>query len=446
MATFFDLPIEQLQNLKIKSPAVPNQYITLKFLEDQNTPIPYECPQPFADSSLVRASIDSAKVLAKADDVRSVYEIVLNTKSDSFDDSPMKFLPGDTIGILPQNSEQDVEYIIERLGLKEKSDMKFELECDCSKKGAKLPIFVPKRYTIRKTIKECLDLYCVPKKLFLRHLASFTSDSEESNCLNYLSSPQGKADYQKLFLESSKNLLNLLKTFKTCQPPFSILLEHLTRLMPRPYSIASSPLIDPHQLRIIFSVTGGVTSKYLELLCSEPTNSDQTVGIYFRPRNSFRYSTIAVAETIIMIAAGSAISPFIGMIEHAAALKSPVRIWLITGCRYRDRNNLYHDLLQSWVESGVIWKLSQAFSRGNAGDEIHKYARDHIRTKCDEFAELFIEQNATVMVCGNSETMVPDTLETIAWSLVNKKMTKEDAFAFIEKAKTENRYLEDKWI
>lgn len=161
MSKIFDLPLEKYKNLNIKLSPLPTEYIQINFT-NKNCETINECPQPFSRSQIYTSSIESSQILAKADDIKTVYSIDLKFENDKV----IEFRPGDTIGILPNNTEEDVNFIIDRLKLRENCDLTFELKIkENSKKSVKLPIFVPVLFTIQRTIRECLDLYGVPKKV-----------------------------------------------------------------------------------------------------------------------------------------------------------------------------------------------------------------------------------------------------------------------------------------
>lgn len=161
MAVFFDLKVTNFIEADLKLPSLPAEYIKLNFLNIHSNPT-NDCPQPFSRSKIYTSTITSSDILAKAEDVKTVYSIEL-----SFDNNEnISFVPGDTIEILPNNSDEVVNFVIERLNLVQNCDQLFELQLrENVKKGAKLPVYVPTKFTIRRTIQECLDFYSIPKKV-----------------------------------------------------------------------------------------------------------------------------------------------------------------------------------------------------------------------------------------------------------------------------------------
>ena len=63
---------------------------------------------------------------------------------------------------------------------------------DTKKPRAKIPEFIPEECSVRYLLKSCLDIRCVPKKLFIRSLVDFTSAESEKRRLEELCSKQVK--------------------------------------------------------------------------------------------------------------------------------------------------------------------------------------------------------------------------------------------------------------
>jgi methionine synthase reductase len=76
----------------------------------------------------------------------------------------------------------------------------------------------------------------------LRILAHYTKNEQEKRRILELCSLQGSDDYTRYLRQPNVNIFDLLEAFPSCRPPIERLLEHWPRLLPRPYSISSSPL------------------------------------------------------------------------------------------------------------------------------------------------------------------------------------------------------------
>ncbi len=76
-------------------------------------------------------------------------------------------MPGDTLGICPRNDREEVEKLLDRLGVKEHMDIAchISVKANSGKKNASVPNHIPTFSTLREIFESCLDLHAVPKKV-----------------------------------------------------------------------------------------------------------------------------------------------------------------------------------------------------------------------------------------------------------------------------------------
>lgn len=107
------------------------------------------------------------------------------------------------------------------------------------------------RYSIHLyNLQAGCDLTGLPRKSLLRLLAEHTSDEGERHALLTLCSRGGRAEYTAQIRDGQPSLLDLLTKYPSCTPPLDALLDALSALPPRMYSIASSPAAEPDQVRL----------------------------------------------------------------------------------------------------------------------------------------------------------------------------------------------------
>ena len=106
-----------------------------------------------------------------------------------------------------------------------------------------------------------------PRRGLLRALADCCrgvgSELEKSK-LMLLSSRDGREEHAQMITKPCAGLPEILAMFPTCRPPLSLVLGGLTPLMPRYYSVCSSPLTDASRLSIAFTA--------VEYTVNQPTN------------------------------------------------------------------------------------------------------------------------------------------------------------------------------
>ncbi len=191
----------------------------------------------------------------------------------------IQYIPGDAIGIVVPNDDSIVEWLLYRLQLTKNSDDEFIFETEgkdtptptrdiamggLPKRRSMQATSIPLKYrTPRLTLTHVLDLNTPPRRGLLRALADFCipgSNFTKEQCeiekskLLILSSRDGRDEYDKIITKLNSGLPEILKMFPTCLPPLSVLVGGLKMLMPRYYSVSSSPLNDPTKLSITFTV------------------------------------------------------------------------------------------------------------------------------------------------------------------------------------------------
>lgn len=285
-------------------------------------------------------------------------------------------------------------------------------------------------------------------------LSQYTTNEEEKAELLLLSAPKSE-NYNTFILNEGKTLLTLLRKFPTCKPPFERLLEHLPALKPRFYSISSS---DTHKLRIAFSVIennfqndcgdtftlSGICSSYVEALLQQ---SNPKVQFYFRQSTNFLSFEPEFNSPLILIGPGTGVAPFRGFLQAQSEHKSktPIEnIYLFYGCRYSDRDYLYKSELNEYVDKGVLTALYVAFSR-----ETNKkvYVQDKIKEQGELIADLILNGNAHVRVCGDAVNL-PKAIDQVLTDVIVEfgGLDREESNEFVNKIKSSGRYMTDAWV
>lgn len=401
------------------------------------------CLQPFGLDSVQEVKISDHRVLAQGEDVKTCYEITLDLPY------PVDYPPGVTVGVLARNRLEEVDTIMTALGFDSIADKPCHLTVKQIKKTTKLPVFVPEYITVRRVLLECLDIRSVPKKLLLRELAEHTTDEEEERFLQILCSKEGAAIYNDFVLQRN-NFLSLVSSLKTCRPPFEVLIEHLPRLQPRPYSIcnAPQPTDESPQIKFVFSVADGLVTTWMETLLLS-NKSKKILEIYFRLSTMFQYAEEEYGRNIIMVGPGTSVAPYLGFLERRKQLMGGEikfgKAWLFTGCRYKERNHLYKVEIDQFLKEGVLDRLSEAFSR-DPGSQV-KYVQDAIKAERADFVRWLLEEDTVLYVCGEGKKMLPDIQRAVVEAIAEVTMeSEEDALIAVKELKRCQKYIEDIWI
>ena len=122
------------------------------------------------------------------------------------------------------------------------------------------------------------------------------------------------------------------------------------------------------------------------------------------------------------------------------------------GCRHEDHDWLYKQDMQQLKEQGVISSLHTAFSRDASGKatngERRKYVQD-LMLKDDACAarlqSLILEKKASVYICGDGNAMAKDVQSALTEIIGRGSGGEEGGKKYVEKMKSEKRYLVDIW-
>ncbi|WP_089114494.1 MULTISPECIES: bifunctional nitrate reductase/sulfite reductase flavoprotein subunit alpha [unclassified Streptomyces] len=220
--------------------------------------------------------------------------------------------------------------------------------------------------------------------------------------------------------------------------------EVLGPLRPRLYSIASSPLEDPHRMRLTVSVIRyesalggmrkGVASTFLA--DAEP---DSPVPVFVQRNDRFR-PPADPATPMIMVGPGTGVAPFLGFLEERRALGHSGANWLFFGEQHRATDFYYREELDTMSRSGTLTRLDTAFSRDQRAKV---YVQDRMR---EHGAQLWswLRDGAHLYVCGDASRMAKDVdraLRDIA--VAHGGLEPDAAAAQVKQLASDRRYVRD---
>uniref|UniRef100_A0A8D2AXB8 Methionine synthase reductase n=1 Tax=Sciurus vulgaris TaxID=55149 RepID=A0A8D2AXB8_SCIVU len=463
-----------LSQASLSIPALPPEYLQVHLQESfdqEESPASVTSAEP-----VFQVPISKAVQLTTDDAVKTTLLLELDISKTDF-----SYQPGDAFNVICPNSDSEVQNLLHRLQLFDKQEycVLLRIKADTKKKGAALPQHIPERCSLQFLLTWCLEIRAVPKKAFLRALVDCTSDSAEKRRLQELCSKQGALDYGRFVRDAGACLLDLLLAFPSCQPPLSLLLEHLPKLQPRPYSCASSGLFHPGKLHFIFNVVEftsgatpvvlrrGVCTGWLATLVASilqpntrasPADGREglapKISISPRATSSFHLPADPSAP-LVMVGPGTGIAPFIGFLQHREKLqeKHPEgnfgATWLFFGCRHKDRDYLFREELRRFLKRGVLTHLKVSFSRDAALQEEEapvKYVQDNLQLHSQQVARMLLLEQGCLYVCGDAKNMAKDVNDALV-EIISREagVDKLEAMKTLATLKEEKRYLQDIW-
>ncbi|XP_036752565.2 methionine synthase reductase isoform X1 [Manis pentadactyla] len=464
--------IAPLSQASLNIPAPPPEYLQVH-LQETRSQEENQASVTSADP-VFQVPISKAVQLTTNDAVKTTLLVELDISKTDF-----SYQPGDAFNVICPNSESEVQNLLQRLHLVDRGKhcVVLEVRADTKKKGAALPQHIPERCSLQFILTWCLEIRAVPKKAFVRALVDYTGDGAEKRRLQELCSRQGAADYNRFVRDACASVSDLLCTFPSCQPPLSLLLEHLPKLQPRPYSCASSALFHPGKLHFVFNIVEflstaevlrrGVCTGWLATLVASVLQPNMhashadgrkalapEISISPRTTNSFHLPNDPTVP-IVMVGPGTGIAPFIGFLQHREKLReqSPGghfgETWLFFGCRHKDRDYLFREELRHFHKHGILTHLKVSFSRdAPVGEEEApaKYVQDSIEHHSTQVARVLLHENGCIYMCGDAKNMAKDVNDALV-RIISKEVGVDrlEAMKTLATLKEEKRYLQDIW-
>jgi sulfite reductase (NADPH) flavoprotein alpha-component len=155
----------------------------------------------------------------------------------------------------------------------------------------------------------------------------------------------------------------------------------------------------------------GVCSQYFSQL-----NSGDHVIASIQKNKHFHFPK--EAKEVILIANGTGIAPFLGMLQE---VRSHQQVHLFWGGRTKASFELYQDLVQKAIDSNQLSSLRLAYSREGKQKE---YVQDLLSEHQDLIARV-LNNKGTIMICGSlvMEKGVKETLENMTLNLWQSPLT-----------------------
>ncbi|KAI9287391.1 cytochrome P450, partial [Umbelopsis sp. AD052] len=373
------------------------------------------------------------------------------SKLQSPDTDKHRYLAGDHLEILPENSDVDVEKVA--LGFGFILDSVFEItNVDITTVSSRsLAATIKGPCTVRNALKYYADIYSAPSRYLLAYFAARLQKTHPDVAATFsdviIPGDKGQAAYTE-FVKKHRNLLDLQRNYPLTEFRLKEFLCAVTVMQPRRYSIASSPLKNKDCAHLAVGVVDdvlnnrhcpGLTSGYLakvHLPCPLRARIKSSKSSFCLPSDE--------KTPIIMIAAGTGVSPFVGFLQEREVLKSNAEAHLFFGCRHPDQDFIYRDVFEGYEKTGVITKLYPAFSRYGE-DNPRKYVQHQIMANAGAIWKL-LSQGAVIYVCGAGimSRDVRRTFELMAKSFGGAK-TDEEATKLLNDLMSSGRYNEDVW-
>ncbi|GAA3550975.1 assimilatory sulfite reductase (NADPH) flavoprotein subunit [Zobellella aerophila] len=336
----------------------------------------------------------------------------------SLEGSGLSYQPGDALGVWFDNDPALVDALLAQVGVAADAKVKVDDEV----------------LSIREALIRHYEL--------TQGYASFVQAyAELSGAKKLLKLVEDKAALREYCAEHQ--ILDIAREKKT-KLTVEQLQAALRRLTPRLYSIASSQAEVEEEVHLTLGVvrfeqkgeerSGGASS----FLADRVAEGGQ-VRVFVEHNDNFRLP--ANGDTpVIMVGPGTGIAPFRAFMQEREAQDAAGQNWLFFGNPHFTQDFLYQIEWQRYVKSGLLNKVSLAFSR----DQAEKvYVQHKLR---EQGAEVYawLEQGAHFYVCGDANQMAKDVHEALIELVAEHGgQSREQAEEYVDALRSAKRYQRD---
>ncbi len=370
------------------------------------------------------ARITENRLLNKPGSAKETRHFIVSLKG-----SDLSYKAGDSLGVYPTNRASEVNEILSRLGATGE-----ELVSPAMLK-------LPAPITLREALGQRLALGGPTSKI-ISTLAAKATDAGEKAKLDALLVPEAK-EQLTAFLDE-REYVDLLAEFPSAKLTGQELVDHMRKLMPRLYSIASSSKLYPHEIHLTVAVVRYTTNqRERHGVCSTFMADRVAVGETPTPvfvSNSHFGPPENGATDCIMVGPGTGIAPFRAFVQDRVASGATGRNWLFFGDQKQATDYLYQEEWEKYLADGKLARLDLAWSR-DQGAKV--YVQDKMRASAKELWT-WIQGGAGFFVCGDAKRMAKDVDQALHDIIAEQGgMSAEEAQAYVKQMKKDKRYQRD---
>nr|WP_277923718.1 cytochrome P450 [Sphingomonas sp. TREG-RG-20F-R18-01] len=317
------------------------------------------------------------------------------------------YAAGDHLAIYARNRNELVNHALERLGTPA------EMLVIPTASGARfrhLP--VGRTVTVRQLLADFVDL---SEAMSRRALDAVTVQTRCPNTRRELVALVEDEAWRTQVAEPRLTLLGLLLRHPAAELSLDSFVEVSPAIAPRFYSIASSPIVNPHTVDLIvgtvhapaWSGVGmhqGLASTHLRHL--EP--GARAFGYVRRPNPPFAPPRDG-AVPLVLIGPGTGFAPLRGFLQGRAALGATSSCHLFFGARHPNHDWFCREEMEAWAGDGVV-ELHLAFSQ--VPEQPHLYVQDALWAARNAIWTA-LSQGGQIFLCGDGRFMAPAVRDTL---------------------------------
>lgn len=324
------------------------------------------------------------------------------------------YAAGDHIAVYARNQKEHVDLAIERLGVSEAMQV---IPSGSSGRFRHLPI--GRTVTVRQLLTDFVEIQDPMPRRALDVVAV------QTRCSNTKAELIKLADdvvWQAEVADKRLTLLGLLVKFPAAELTLESFVELSSAVAPRFYSIASSPLEDPHVCDLIVGTVQapawsgvGVHQGFASTHMRDLGVGQPIFGYVRRPNPPFAPPHDG-AVPLVLIGPGTGFAPLRGFVQERAALSARAPCHVFFGARHPDHDWLCRREMERWAADGVI-DLHMAYSQ--LAGHPHRYVQDAVWAARDAVWDV-VAKGGQIFVCGDGRFMAPAVRDTLIGMHVDK--------------------------
>lgn len=387
---------------------------------------------------------------------------------------------GDTITIYPKNFPEDVQALIDLMDWNEVADTPLVFNNTGIRDYASPTMMhnVPEGFvklpnsTLRDLLTHNLDITAIPKRYFFELAANHCSDPTHELRLREFANAAYTDEYYDYATRPRRSILEVLHDFPTVRFPFSWALAVFPIIRGRVYSICSGGVKKKYRqpglikLEILVAmvkyktvlkkIRQGLCSRYLDSL--QPGTMISSVLSITNDSNPWFLNSEKedhLIHPVICVGPGTGIAPCRALMWQRGYLEfqrrhqltdkldRPVgKAYMFFGGRNRAADFFFKE---EYLDNTVQAKVFTAFSRDQ---EKKRYVQDILRVAGQTVADLILNQEARIFVCGSSGNM-PKAVREAFVDVLEKWDPEERGRGFAEAVvadlEKQKRYMQETW-
>ncbi|CAE6433466.1 unnamed protein product [Rhizoctonia solani] len=370
---------------------------------------------------------------------QDVRHLVLKTNED------IRYEPGDVAVLQPENSPEDVESLLKRLGWEDEADLPIRVTVSSSDRS--LPLGYPglnTPTTLRSLITKHADINSVPRKSFIELLAHFTKDQMESDKLHEFCTTEGLDELFDYTTRVRRTILEVLLEFRSAVIPKEYIADLFPELRPRQFSIASSLNAHPFEIHLCVAIVNyrtklriprkGVCTSWLARLVP---GTVLKVGL----KRGTMHLPGDQKKPIILVGPGTGVAPMRAMVEERVAQGATDNM-LYFGCRSASSDYHFRTEWEAYQEQGAL--IHRVAASRDQDKKI--YVQDLMALDSKEIKQRIVDHKGILYISGSSNQMPAGVRKTVIGCLRDEcGWSDDESTDYVNRMEAEGRWCEECW-